>query len=354
MSARTDMAMSEARLLKLVGASQHCVRLLDCYFENGLSYVVLDLCDATLFATFERVKVLTEHSVVPFAVGMLKGISHVHQLGIVHRDVKPDNFLCSGPQCTVKLCDFGVASLLSCPTDETAIGVSGTTAFLSPEMILGKRYGTKTDIWSLGVLMYSLFFGCLPYDSKDCTSSGLKQSIKSGSIPPSYALPASLRQTGSLPVSMRAQDFVRAMLVREPSRRMTAVEAMSSPYLTEACGLHVAGAPSIRPMLHSAQRLLTHSEVDFEDHFDAVNRRLRRLQETFQGQSEYDFTKSGSAGMPLSSSVPTRRRSSASAGSKGNDALSSECSTNAGSIGLTAETSSSSLQSARMSTSRHS
>mmetsp|Transcript_65374 Transcript_65374/g.156305 ORF Transcript_65374/g.156305 Transcript_65374/m.156305 type:complete len:390 (+) Transcript_65374:92-1261(+) len=314
---KAEMASVEMRFLKMC-QNQHCVRLLEAHIEKDLSYLVMELCDATLFATFDKMKVLTEHAVVPFVIGMLKSLIHIHSMGIVHRDVKPENFLCVGPQCIVKLCDFGVAASVSHHDDESLYGVSGTAAFVSPEMVSGKKYGAKTDVWSLGVLMYALFFGHLPYESKNGTSAGLKQAIRSGSSPPSFSLPLQLRQSGAVSVSQQAQDFVRALLVREAKWRLTAVAAIDSPYLGKASPGKNPGAPSLRPMLHAVLRtdaIKAVEETSFETEF--VDRRLRNLQAAQFSSFDSSRPTTASSTSAVSTTAPVSSKRTSSVGSRG-------------------------------------
>ena len=85
-------------------------------------------------------------------------ISQLHSLGIAHRDVKPENLLLDS-RFNVKLTDFGWATHLS--NDESLWTPSGTFAYMSPEMVVGVQHSSKTDIWSLGVLLVELLNGWL-------------------------------------------------------------------------------------------------------------------------------------------------------------------------------------------------
>jgi len=312
LSARREMAANEIKLLKQVSASEHCITLLDSYIESDLCYMVMELCDAPLLATLAKLKVYTERTLVPFTIGMLSAVAHVHHLGIVHRDIKPDNFLCTGPTCTVKLCDFGVAKQLSCPTDESFTGISGTAAFLSPEMLQGRRYGTKTDMWSFGVMMYILFFGQSPYSDKTGGSAAMKQAIKSGSPLPSFCLSPQLKQAGSAPVSRRAEDFTKALLVRDPQWRLTADAALQSPYLLEVGSF--VDAPSLKPTLHAVEKMRELRAEDDPPDVDAVGRRLAALQAHYHADQS---TQSGRDSSFSSSSSGHRSARTASGGSRG-------------------------------------
>lgn len=96
------------------------------------------------------------------ALQIVQGLRAAHEKGIVHRDIKPANIMIT-PQGLVKIMDFGLAQL-SDRTKLTATGTKlGTPAFMSPEQTEGKPADRRTDIWSLGVLLYEMVAGCVPF-----------------------------------------------------------------------------------------------------------------------------------------------------------------------------------------------
>mmetsp|Transcript_8981 Transcript_8981/g.6320 ORF Transcript_8981/g.6320 Transcript_8981/m.6320 type:complete len:87 (+) Transcript_8981:658-918(+) len=86
----------------------------------------------------------------------------MHKRNIVHRDLKPENIMCQlDDSFTVKLTDFGFASYID-PDKKTKL-FCGSPLFIAPEIILGKRYDYKVDIWSIGVILYLLLSGKTPF-----------------------------------------------------------------------------------------------------------------------------------------------------------------------------------------------
>ena len=102
------------------------------------------------------------NDVIDIASQLARGLDKAHEAGITHRDIKPANILIT-EQNEVKIIDFGLAKL----TDRTKVTRSGSTlgtvAYMSPEQLHGKKVDQRTDIWSLGVVLYQMITGILPF-----------------------------------------------------------------------------------------------------------------------------------------------------------------------------------------------
>jgi serine/threonine protein kinase len=108
--------------------------------------------------------------------GACRGLAHAHRMGVIHRDVKPGNILCSDDGA-VKLADFGIAKAMADPTSQiTQVGsVLGTAAYLAPEQAGGEEVGPPADLYGIGVVTYQLISGRLPYDANSLTELALMQ-----------------------------------------------------------------------------------------------------------------------------------------------------------------------------------
>jgi len=167
---------------------------------------------------------------------------------------RQDNFLCTGENMTVKLCDFGLAEVL--PTAKSELkGVYGTAPFMSPEMLGAGGYGTATDVWSLGVIAYVLLFGQFPYQPVETTAKAMKAAILSGVPAPTFRPRQSLEIGDNSRTSAAALDFLHATLSRNKNARPSAAAALKMPWLNiKAQPGDPWSAPSLRPMLYAAKR----------------------------------------------------------------------------------------------------
>jgi eukaryotic-like serine/threonine-protein kinase len=131
-------------------------------------------CDRNRLSTQDRLAILIQ---------VCEGVQHAHQKGVIHRDLKPSNILVTVPedgQATPKIIDFGVAKAMRQPLTErtlfTELGqMIGTPEYMSPEQaeMTGLDVDTRTDVYSLGVVLYELLAGALPFDSKAMRQAGL-------------------------------------------------------------------------------------------------------------------------------------------------------------------------------------
>ena len=156
-----------------------------------------------------------------------EAVEHAHSHAIVHRDLKPSNILVK-PDGTVKLLDFGIAKQIDsfrAPVDQTKTGLRLLTpAYAAPERIRGEQAGMETDIYSLGVILYELLTGQLPFDVSNKTAGEAAEIMTSGEpVRPS----AIARQTGTRTGSWADLDILcLTAMHRDPERRYVSVEAL--------------------------------------------------------------------------------------------------------------------------------
>jgi serine/threonine-protein kinase len=169
-----------------------------------------------------------------------RGLEYAHRNGVVHRDVKPGNLLVSDGE-SVKLADFGIARA----TDQSSItqvgSVLGTAAYLSPEQARGDEAGPRADLYSLGVVIYQLISGRLPYEANSLSELALKQQ-REAPIPLDELnpdVPRPLAQAVAMSIAIDQRDRPRDALalaeaLREGARGVTPAGAAASSFATSA------------------------------------------------------------------------------------------------------------------------
>ena len=153
----------------------------------------------------------------------LSGLAAVHDLNVVHRDLKPENVLLldrRGGLIDLRIADFGVARRLSGPGG-TARGIVGSTGYMAPEVLSDKPYGLAADVWSMGVILFTLLSGRMPFWHDDETLE--EAAIKEGAW--------SFADANWDEVSYEAKDMVRRLLTTDPMKRPSAQEALDMPWL---------------------------------------------------------------------------------------------------------------------------
>ncbi|PWZ01849.1 Pkinase-domain-containing protein [Testicularia cyperi] len=194
------------------------MQLYEVIATEGYIWMVSELC-----AGGELYDYLVEHEVLgePEArriFGQLcLAVAYIHSKGIVHRDLKLENILLD-ERCNVKLGDFGFTREFE--GRRLMETFCGTTGYASPEMLACKKYtGEEVDIWSLGVILYALLCGALPFDDDD--ESVMKAKILKGD----YEIPECL--------SEEAQDLIRLILQQDPNARPSIKAILAHPWFTK-------------------------------------------------------------------------------------------------------------------------
>lgn len=119
---------------------------------------------------------LSEEEASVFVRQITSAIAHMHSQHVIHRDLKPENLLLThkAPDSQVKIIDFGLAKVME---ENVARSFLGTRGYLAPEMLQRNSYDKAVDIWALGVIVFVLLCGCLPFDddSSKITSDGARE-----------------------------------------------------------------------------------------------------------------------------------------------------------------------------------
>ncbi len=152
---------------------QNIVRVTDIGYDEDAYYMVMEYVDgSTLKAQIDKRKPLGEKEVVEYALQVCSALSAAHKKGIIHRDIKPHNVLLD-KDGNVKLTDFGIAKSVT-SREENENQVIGSVYYISPEQARGEKADARSDIYSLGIMMYEMITGVLPHTGEKTVSVALK------------------------------------------------------------------------------------------------------------------------------------------------------------------------------------
>ncbi len=185
---------SESQAVAMLG-HPNIVAVYDVSTSIMADYIVMELIDGiTLKQYMEKKGVLNWKETLHFAIQIAKALEHAHSKGIVHRDIKPHNIMVL-KNGSVKVTDFGIARMMSKGNTLTKEAL-GSVHYISPEQAKGGRVDSRSDIYSLGVVMYEMMTGRPPYDGESPVAVAI-QHINGGAVMPStlnHNIPGGLEQ----------------------------------------------------------------------------------------------------------------------------------------------------------------
>jgi len=235
--AAVSMLRSELAIMRSVN-HPNVVRLYEACETPQKLYLVMQLCTGgELFDRIVNMGRYSEEDARYFTFKLLNAVLYLHDKHICHRDLKPENILLTSDTDEAELCitDFGLGKIMaSAPEGLTWRDVAlrtrcGTPGYAAPEVISAtgaaageRRYGLECDMWAVGVIVYILLSACPPFAAAD--DAKLQAKICAGEAP---AFPDKYWAN----ISDGAKDFIRGLLVVDPTKRMTAIEALQHPWV---------------------------------------------------------------------------------------------------------------------------
>eukprot|EP00930_Biecheleria_cincta_P001574 TRINITY_DN102708_c0_g1_i1.p1 TRINITY_DN102708_c0_g1~~TRINITY_DN102708_c0_g1_i1.p1 ORF type:complete len:821 (-),score=151.37 TRINITY_DN102708_c0_g1_i1:52-2514(-) len=233
-----ELCLAEAEVLRRLSHA-NIIGYVDSFLEGTRLFIVMEYADNGDLASQIKQKKdehtrFSEPEIMSVHLQLVLALQHCHGCKILHRDLKPMNVFLSKPWI-VKLGDFGISKVLESTTAGAQTTV-GTPLYLSPEICNGEPYGTKSDLWSLGVLTYELTALKVPFHATSLPALIMKVcSATPDPLPQQY--------------SRDLEEIVHGFLEKEPRKRLSLNSVLSNPYAR-----------------HHIERLLTRSREDFGKH----------------------------------------------------------------------------------------
>ena len=151
------------------------VKVYDVSFGEKLQYIVMEYVDGiTLKEYIQKQGAITWNDALYFTTQILRALQHAHDKGIVHRDIKPQNIMLLADG-HIKVTDFGIARFSRSETKTLTENAIGSVHYISPEQAKGEFTDERADIYSLGVVLYEMLAGCVPFDADSAVSVALMQ-----------------------------------------------------------------------------------------------------------------------------------------------------------------------------------
>jgi len=208
----------EGKLLQMI-IHPNIVQLYELMETENSYYLVTELCDGgDLMDYICNRKHLSESCTRKFIRQIISAVDYLHRIGILHRDLKIENLLLDKNH-NIKLIDFGLSNHTK---NELCITQCGSPAYAAPELLAHKKYGTKVDVWSIGVNMYAMLTGNLPFTVEPFNIKALYNKMMKNDM---NSIPEHLSKNG--------EDLLRRLLNPDPVKRISLKEAMEHSWTNE-------------------------------------------------------------------------------------------------------------------------
>lgn len=202
------------------------VKLYDAFDDGHTVSFVLELCTGgELFHAISKARRFSEQDTAFVMDQMLRAVSYLHRLHICHRDLKPENFLLLTTRPitgnVLKLIDFGLS--IPCSPEDTLTEVVGTASYVAPQ-VLFRSYNNQCDLWSCGIIMYIMLCGHPPFRGRN------QQELLAKVRDAGFVFDAKIWTT----ISRGAKSMISMLLQKDPTKRYTAEQALTDPWLFSA------------------------------------------------------------------------------------------------------------------------
>ncbi|MDD7556777.1 Stk1 family PASTA domain-containing Ser/Thr kinase [Ruminococcus sp.] len=192
------------------------VKIYDVGFSDKIQYIVMEYIDGiTLKEYMETEKVLSWKDSVHFVLQILRALQHAHSRGIVHRDIKPQNIMMF-PDGTIKVMDFGIAKFAREQGKTATDQAIGTVHYISPEQARGDVTDAKSDVYSVGVMLYEMLTGKKPFDTDNPVTIAVMHMQSTAERPRSI--------NPDIPIGL--EEIILHAMVKDPAHRYQTAQEM--------------------------------------------------------------------------------------------------------------------------------
>ena len=224
-----ELVRTEIDVMKLCH-HPNVVHLLD-HFENAEDiFMVMEYIRGGRLTDYMKEKKFnfTEKRAAEIIYQIALGVKYLHKYGIIHRDLKPDNIMLTeaSDKGQIKIMDFGLSKILG--KKEKTVDGFGTLTFVSPEVLIRKPYNKEIDIWSIGVILYLILSGDLPFDDEDDDEQKIAKSIVFNEV----EFPQ--KKFGNR--SKEVINLIKRCLTKEPKNRIKIDEIIKSDWIQAQLG----------------------------------------------------------------------------------------------------------------------
>ncbi|KAJ8756305.1 hypothetical protein K2173_025117 [Erythroxylum novogranatense] len=218
----TNEILVMRKIVEKVSPHPNVIDLYDVYEDQNGVHLVLELCSGG--ELFDRIVAKDRYNEIEAAAvvrQIAKGLEALHQANIVHRDLKPENclFLSKEEDSTLKIMDFGLSSVEE--FTDPVVGLFGSIDYVSPEALSQGRISSKSDMWSLGVILYILLSGYPPFVAQ--SNRQKQQMIMAGDF--------SFYERTWKNITSSAKQLITDLLHVDPQRRPSAQEVLNHPWV---------------------------------------------------------------------------------------------------------------------------
>ena len=207
--------MNESKAIAVL-SHPNVVKVSDVSFGDLIQYIVMEYIDGiTLKEYIEQQGPLSWNEAVHFTLQILRGLQHAHDKGVVHRDIKPQNIMVL-PDGIIKVADFGIARFARSEQETITDKAIGSVHYISPEQAKGEKTDEKADIYSVGVMLYEMLTGKLPFQAESAVSVAIMQLQKDPVLPRDI--------NGSIPLGL--EQITMHAMQKETARRYKSAAEM--------------------------------------------------------------------------------------------------------------------------------